>query len=82
MSHIFSLLPQSLVSEMSQHWPAADTHSHYQSRPIIAHEWEEAICDFDDLHVLHVGSIVERAGKQQPPPPPHTEHARPGPLYV
>ena len=36
----------------------------YQSRPILAHELEEATYDSDDLHV---GSIVEWAGNQQPP---------------
>ena len=77
MSHIVSFVPHSFVSEMFklQHLsqlgslpdPAADMHSHYQSRPILAHELEEATYDSDDLHV---GSIVEWAGKQQPPPPP------------
>ena len=73
MTHTVSLVQQSFVHEMSQHLsqlgslpnPAADTHSHYQSRPILAHELEEATYDSDDLHV---GSIVEWAGKQQPPP--------------
>ena len=75
MSHIVSPLQQSFISEMSQHFPrlgslphpTADTHSHYQSRPILAPELEEATYDSDDLHV---GSIVEWAGKRQPPPPP------------
>ena len=77
MSHIISPVQHSFVSKMLQHWsqlgslpdPAADTHSHYQSRPILAHELEEATYGSDDLHV---GSIVEWAGKQQPPPPPRS----------
>ena len=74
LSHIFSPVQQSFVSEMSQHLsqlgslpdPATDTDSHFQSRPILAHELEEATYESNDLHV---GSIVEWAGKQQPPPP-------------
>ena len=74
MSHIVSPVQQSFVFEMLQHLsqlgslpdPAPDTHSHYQSRPILAHEFEEATYDSDDLHV---GSIVEWVGKQQPAPP-------------
>ena len=45
--------------------PAAETHSHYKSRPILAHELEEATYNSNDLHV---GSSAERADKQQPPP--------------
>ena len=76
MSHIVSLVQHNFVSEMLQHLshlgsppnPSANTHSHRQSRPILAHELEEATYDSDDLNL---GSIVEWASKQLPPPPPH-----------
>ena len=63
------------VYEISQHlselgylpYPAADTHSRYRSRPILARELEEATYDSDGIHV---GSIVEVAGKRQLPHPP------------
>ena len=38
--------------------PSVDTHSHYQSRPILVHELEEATYD---SHDLNLGSIVEWA---------------------
>ena len=79
MTHIVSPVQHSFVSEMSQYLsrlgflpdPVADTHSHHRSRPILAHESEEATYDSDDLHVR---SIVEWAGKQQPPPPRSSAH--------
>ena len=74
MSHVVSPVQQSFVFEMSQHLSrlgslpdsAPDTHSYCHTRPILAHELEEANYDFRDLHV---GSIVEWAAKHHPPPP-------------
>ena len=82
MSHNVSPMQQSFVSEMSEMLqrlsqlrsvpdPSADTHCHYQSRPILAHELEEATYNSDDLDFW---SIVEWARKQQPPPPRGRAH--------
>ena len=73
VTHCFPV-QHSFVFEMSQYLsrlgsvpdPSADTHSHYHSRPTLTHELEEATYDSDDLSL---GSIVEWAGKRQPPPP-------------
>ena len=80
MSHIVFPMQQSFVSEMSQllsqlgslPYPSADTNSHYQPCPILAHGLEEATYDSNDLHV---GPIVEWAGKRHPPPPRTVVHS-------
>ena len=83
MSQMVSRVQRSFVCEMSQHLsrlgslpdPSANTHSNYQSPPILAHELQKATCDSDDLNL---GSIVEWAGNRPPPAPGvvHTDHTQ------